>query len=340
MKENINQNPFIAPELGEIKIVQKYWTDLFHIVSLERPELNETLIYDLILRAIRKLICETINCNGCRTCNPSTFMTEKHIKSQLENNKQSILDLIKWGLNNSYNIPERWVIFLSVFDEIFHWSENIIVCEIWCWGWLIWTVLANSNYSRNYFKEWYSHVIKKEKDDFLIQYYWLDPNLLKCKKDILMNINWSTEYAQNERKKIERFFNDNKFKNNNILLEENVLSEDTISWIKKNILSMLRQNPNYKKEFVVISSVVRYHFRNPSDDNYFVQMIEKLLYEVYNETGIQWYYISKEIYWDDGKIYPSNNEIPSKFLVNYSIIWKDWVLSEKKNIPRLSHNLF
>ena len=338
MKENISINPFIAPELDEINIIQEYWTDLFRTISLERPGLNEALIYDLIVKSIRKIICDDMDCNICKKCNPSKFMTKEYIKSQLEHNKQWIIKLIKEGLNNSYNIPERWIVFLSVFDEIFHWSENIIVCEVGCGWWLIWTVLTNSNHSRNYFKKDYSHIIKKDKDNFIIQYYWLDPNLLEDKKDILMNINWDTKYAQNQREKIEDFFNDKMFKKDNVLLEKNILSERTIWWIKNQILSMLKCNSNYKKEFVVITSVVRYHFNNPIDDNYFVEMIQKLLYEIYNETGIQWYYISKEIYWDDWEIYPSKNSMPSKFLVKYSIIWKDWKLSDETNIPSLSHS--
>ena len=339
MKENISENPFIVPELTETKIIQEYWTDLFNAISSKRSWISEALIYDLIIKAIRRIICESKDCNNCNNCNPSLFMTKERIKYELKNNQQLILKLITEWLNNSYNIPERWMIFLSVFDELFQWSENIVVCEIWCGWWLIWKVLTNSNYSREYFKEEYSHIIKKDKDNFKIQYYWLDPNLSKDKKDILMNINWDTEYAQKARQKIEQFFNDDVFKQNNLLLENNTLSENSIPWIKKKILLMLGDKWINDSEFAIITSVVRYHFNNSLDDDYFVNMIKKLLHEVYIETGIQWYYISKEIYWDDWKVYPSRNSIPSKFLVNYSVISKDWNLSNEINIPYLSHNL-
>lgn len=339
-KEDIWKNPFLTAQLWEVQIVRNHWSKIFDYVSSIRPEINEALVYDLIIKSMRIISCNGNDCKNCLNCHPELFMDEENMVNILKNRESEIINLISNWLNNSYNVPERWIIFQNIIDKFFSKNDNIVICEIWCWWGLIWKVLTNSNYSREYFADEYAHLISPENDERQIKYYWIDPNLLSNNKEILMMINWSSGYAKKTRLKLENFLKDTNFNSENVILEKKYLSETTMEEIQSNITKLLHSFDNDKpKQIVLITSVVRYHFNDPKMDSDFFNAIQALLSSLYKETGISWCYISKEMYWDDWKIYPSWNRIPYQFIVKSLRINEKGMFWEEAEHKELWHIL-
>lgn len=339
-KEDIWKNPFLISQLWEVQLIKNHWSKIFDYISNLRPEINEALVYDLIIKSIRIISCNGNDCGNCFNCHPELFMDKKNMINILKNKESEIINLIANWLNNSYNVPERWIVFQNIIDKFFSKDDNIVVCEIWCWWWLIWKVLTNSNYSREYFANEYSHLITPENDERQVKYYWIDPNLLSNNKDILMMINWSSEYAKKTRTKLEKFLRDTNFKSENIILEKKYLSETTMEDVQSTIMKLLHSFGNNKpKQIVLISSVVRYHFNNSQMDLDFLNSIQTLLSSLHKNTWIAWYYISKEMYWADWQIYPSWNNIPHQFIVKSLKINEEGIFWEASEYKELWHIL-
>lgn len=266
-----------------------------------RSDLVEALAIDILLKKIRRIACKNI-VNDCESCAWNTCISTTAIDQVIDQYSDELSAALQEYENNSFSLPQRWIVFQNVIDKYFPNDIGLVFFEVWCsWG-SIGKILTNSNYAREYYKD---HGIKQEPDGRETFYYGIDPNLTTNISDMMHNITWASEKANRYRSSIKAFENDKNFSTRNMILEKRFLDEDSLHEISNTLASHLTGLQSQEKAFVILSSVVRYHFRDPKDDDIFVSYIHNLLKNIYQKTGISSYYISREMYDQNGLLYPS-----------------------------------
>ncbi len=328
---NLNDsNVILSHQKIEADYIRDNHSGLIKLVLDARSDIVEAIAVDILLKKIRRISCkETLQ--DCLNCWEETCISLENIDSVIKNNKTELYNSIKEYENNSFSIPWRWMVFQDIIDEHFSNDVSLAFFEVWCsWG-SLWKVLTNSNYARKYFQH------KEELNNTReTAYYWIDPFLPEDVSAMIANIAGSSLEAQKYRKEIIKFEGDPNFLTDNIRLWKKLLDKEQVDNIKQEVVDLVSSLKHEAKELVIITSMVRYHFNNQATDKAFFHMIKEILDYVHKNTGVSVHYISRELYDDDGQLYPSKWAKPTQTKVfMHSIL--NWTALITKELTKFNY---
>ena len=148
MDKTLLTHPLLINQIAEAKLVLEYTDQLFSILKTEREDLVDPILVDLLIKLFRKEVCERRDCTACISCIPSQFMNMKEFIHFIQTKKDSIIQTISTGFNNSFNVPQRWIYVQKIIDRLFEKDANLLIIEIGCWWGQIGKFLTNSNMSK------------------------------------------------------------------------------------------------------------------------------------------------------------------------------------------------
>ncbi len=320
-EQDIIDHPILYHQNKLAKMVLTYWHNIFDLLIKKRDDVIQPLIIDMIIKLFRMHICNNKSCHECSVCNPNRFMNTTAFINFISANRDTIIHSIEQGFNNSFNVPQRGMTIQYIIDQLFDPDESIIAFEIGCGWWMIGKILTNSNISKEVFRQqpfnW-----NLEKDRRFVQYYWIDPNLITDKKNILNMINGNSKEMQVCRD-ITRFINsDERFFDSYVKMDQTYLNDDTIEAIW-NTLSDIVNNcaKSTKKNLIIITSLMRYYNKTIQKNNDLDRMILTLWDRLYNSSTLDTiHYISNDVYGKNGRYYPAEADDYNQLLVKDSKI--------------------
>lgn len=338
---NLLLHPILAHQQHESELVIKYGIELIQILKEKRVDLIDVIIIDIIIKLFRFYICWEKDCNNCIRCIPSRLYDEEKFKEFIRLKSNEIIETITSGFNNSFNVPQRWMTIQYVIDKLFELDCNLLIFEIWCWWWLIWKVLTNSNYSKKYFSGYsFDYTI----DSRIVKYYWIDPNLILDPKQQLMMINWSSDEMQFGRDLLIDFFKDPLLSSSdNIILDKLYLTPNLYNTIIGKISKLIDEfRLDAPINIVFLTSVMRYHLKNQIDSiNFDINILNfsKLLDDRFKYRIWKKYYVSNEVYGADSEYYPSFSNNYYQLLVK-SMKIEDWIYIDEQIYPELTWRFY
>ena len=301
MDKTLLTHPLLINQIAEAKLVLEYADQLFSILKTEREDMVDPILVDLLIKLFRKEVCERRDCTACVSCIPSQFMNTKEFIHFIQTKKDSIIQTISTGFNNSFNVPQRWIYVQKIIDRLFEEDANLLIIEIGCWWGQIGKFLTNSNMSKKYFK---NNFKESEYDNRFVQYYGIDPNLQIDIKQQLMMINGGSPEMQRCRD-VFREFNDLIQDDERIFLKKAFLNQDTLPSILQNLKKMYSNIKSWDVYIIFLTSVMKYHFKYKKDHDLFMNNLYALAHTIESTLPIKnIYYISNEVYGKDNKLYP------------------------------------